>query len=299
MGSPNHTPKRFKTNLKLIAAVAVLSAWTLALVGFGSACSKEARTFVGLMSTVPDSAGHFAYWAIDDLNEDEDLWGVYGRFKESADAQQLEEFVPVLATVKQSAKAVSYDNTSLKNPVTVFRGDFDINNTKARLETIGYSQTRYKDVGIWTLQDNQAIFKSVALRSTAILVGNDSDLRACIDVIVKSNTQPLNGDRNVRLVADKLPNGVIVEIVRADISHGEQYPDLVTYGKSYTKANKDMLKLTAVYMFGDSPSAGAAQQQIKDHLAATFEEVKVRRDGNFVIATSQISIAEFAQSLGF
>lgn len=279
--------------------MAVLSAWTLALVGFGSACSKEAKTFVDLMSTVPDSTGHFAYWAVDDLNEDEDLWGVYAIFEESADTQQLKEFIPVLATVKQSAKAVSYDNTSLKNPVTVFRGDFDINNTKTRLETIGYSETRYKDVGIWTLHEDQTIFKSVALRSTSILMGDDSDLRACIDVIVKNNTRSLNGDPYIRLVADKLPNGVIVEIDRADISHGEQYPDLVTYGKSYAKANKDMLKLTAVYMFSDGPAAGAAQQQIRDHLAATFEEVKVRRDGNFVIATSQISIAEFAQSLGF
>jgi hypothetical protein len=285
--------------LRLVAAVAVLSAWTLVLVGFGSACSKEAKTFVGLMRTVPDSTGHFVYWAIDDLNEDEDLWGLYTTFEGSADTQQLKEFIPVLATVKQSAKAVSYDNTSLKNPVTVFRGDFDINNTKARLETIGYSETRYRDVGIWTLHEGQTIFKSVALRSTAILLGDDSDLRACIDVIVKNNTRSLNGDPYIRLVADKLPNGLIVEIDRADISHGEQYPDLVTYGKSYVKANKDMLKLTAVYMFSDGPAAGAVQQQIKADLAATFEEVKVRRDGNFVIATSQISIAEFAQSLGF
>jgi len=299
MGSPNHTPKRFKTSLRLMAAVAVLSAWTLTLVGFGSACSKEAKTFVDLMSTVPDSTGHFAYWAIDDLNGDEDLWGVYAGFKESADAQQLKEFVPVLATVKQSAKAVSYDNTSLKNPVTVFRGDFDINYIEGQLEAIGYSQTRHKDVGIWTLQDNQTIFKSVALRSTTVLMGDASDLRACIDVIVKSKAQSLNGDPNIRLVADKLPNGVIVEIDRADMSHGEQYPDLVTYGKSYAKANKDTLKLTAVYMFSDGLAAGAAQEQVKAYLAATFEEVKVRRDANFVIATSQISISEFAQRLEF
>jgi hypothetical protein len=299
MGSPNHTPKRFKTILRLMAAVAVLSAWTLALVGFGSACSKEAKTFVALMSTVPDSTGHFAHWAIDDLNEDEDLWGVYARFKESADAQQLKEFVPVLATVKQSAKAVSYDNTSLKNPVTVFRGDFDINYIEGQLEAIGYSRTVPKEAGIWTPQDNQTVFKSVALRSTTVLMGDASDLRACIDAIVKSKAQSLNGDPNVRLVADKLPNGMIVEIDRADLSHGEQYPDLVTYGKSYAKANKDTLKLTAVYMFSDGLAAGAAKEQIKADLAATFEEVKVRRDSNFVIATSQISISEFAQGLVF
>jgi len=279
--------------------VAVLSAWTLALVGFGSACSKEAKPFADLMSTVPDSTGHFAYWAINDLNEDEDLWGVYARFKESADAQQLKELVPVLATVKKSAKAIGYDNTSLKNPVTVFRGDFDISYIEGQLEAIGYSRTVPKEAGIWTPQDNQTVLKSVALRSTTVLMGDASDLRACIDAIVKSKAQSLNGDPIIRLVADKLPNGVIVEIDRAHISHGEQYPDLVTYGKSYAKAKKDTLKATAVYMFSDGLAAGAAQQQIKDHLAATFEEVKVKRDGNFVIATSQISISEFAQSLEF
>jgi len=299
MGSPNYTPKRFKTSLRLMAAVAVLSAWTLALVGFSSACSKEAKTFVDLMSTAPDSTGHFAYWAIDDLNEDEDLWGVYARFKESANAQQLEEFVPVLAMVKQSAKAVSYDNTSLKNPVTVFHGDFDVNYIEGQLETIGCSKTPYKDIGIWTIDDKQTLFKSVALKSTAVLMGDASDLRTCIDVTLKSSTQSLKGDPNIRLVADKLPNGVIVEIDKFNLSHGEQYPDLVAYGKSYAKADKDTLKLTAVYMFGDGPAAGAAKEQIKDHLAATFEEVKVRRDSNFVIATSRISISEFAERLEF
>jgi len=299
MGSPICSLNLIKTSLRLIAAAVILFASTLALVGAGTACSKEAKAFADLMGTVPGSIGHFTYWNIDDLNTDEDLWGIYARFKESVDAQQLEEFVPVLATVKQSARAVSYDNTGLKYRVAVFHGDFDVNNTKAQLETIGYSQTSYKGVGIWTLQDNQTIFKSVALRSTAVLTGEASDLRACIDVIAKSGAQSLNEDSNIRLVADKLPNGVIVEIHRADLSHGEQYPGLVAYGKSYTKANKDTLKLTAVYMFGDGPAAGAAQEQIKGHLAATFEEVQVRRDGNFVIATSQISISEFAQSLEF
>lgn len=299
MGSTICSLNLIKTSLRLITAAVILLASTLALVGSSTACSKEAKTFPDLMSTLPGSTGHFAYWSIDDLNTDEDLWGVYAIFKESLDAQQLEKFVPVLAVVKQSAKAVSYDNTTLKNPVTVFRGDFDIKYIEGQLETIGYSQTRYKDIGIWTLEDSQTAFKSVALRSTTLLMGDASDLRTCIEVTLKSSTQSLKGDPNIRLVADKLRNGVIVEIDRADLSHGEQYPDLVTYGKSYVKANKDTLKLTAVYLFGDEPAAGAAQEQIKDYLAATFEEVKVRRDGNFVIATSQISISQFARSLEF
>ncbi len=289
----------FKISLRLIAAAVVLLASTLALVGSGTACSKEPKAFLDLMSTIPSSTGQFTYWNTDDLNSDEDLWDIFGKFKESADVQQLDRIVLVLATVGQSARAVSYDNTSPKNPVTVFHGDFDVNYIEGQLETIGCSQTRYKDIGIWTLEDNQTLFKSVALRSTAILMGDASDLRTCIDVRAKSSTQSLKGDPNIRLVADRLPNGVIVEIDRADLWHRERYTGLVTYGKSYTKANKNTLKVTAVYLFGDGPAASAAQEQIRDYLAASFDEVKVRRDGNFVIATSQVSITDFAHSLEF
>jgi hypothetical protein len=107
------------------------------------------------------------------------------------------------------------------------------------------------------------------------------------------------GDSNVKLVADRLPNGLIVEIDRADGLHGEQYQGLVTYGKSYTKTNKDTLKLTAVYMFADAPAAGEAQEQIKDYMAASFQDVKVKRDGNFIIVTSHVPIGDFIQSLEF
>jgi hypothetical protein len=299
MGSLNYTLNRFKASLRLIAMALVLFASTLALVGAGTACSRETKAFLDLMSTMPDSTSQFTYWNTYDLNTDEDLWEIFGKFKESADVQQLDRIVLVLATVKQSATAVSYDNTSPKNPVTVFHGDFDVNYIEGQLETIGCSKTPYKDIGIWTIDDNQTLFKSVALKSTAVLMGDASDLRTCIDVTLKSSTQSLKGDPNIRLVADKLPNGVIVEIDKFNLSHGEQYPDLVAYGKSYAKADKDTLKLTAVYMFGDGPAAGAALAQIRDYLSATFQEVKIRRDGNFVIATSRISITPFAQSLEY
>ncbi len=299
MVSSNNSPKLFNISLRLIAAAVVLFASISLAVGAGTACSKEAKAFLDLMSTMPDSTSQFTYWNTDDLNTDEDLWEIFGKFKESADVQQLDRIVLVLATVKQSARAVSYDNTSPKNPVTVFHGDFDVNYIEGQLETIGCSQTRYKDIGIWTLDDNQTLFKSVALRSTAILMGDASELRTCIDVSLKSSTQSLKGVPNIRLVADKLPNGVIVQIDKADLSHGEQYPDLVTYGKSYTKADKDTLKLTAVYMFSDGPAAGAALAQIRDYLGMTLEEAKIRRDANFVIATSRVPIIPFAKSLDY
>ena len=298
MISPISSPNLVKALLRRAAAV-ILLASMLAVVAAGAACSKETKGFAGLMQSMPYGTSHFSYWDIGAMDSDEDLWEIYDRFKQSPDAEQLSEFVPVLATIKESAKVVSYDNTTLVNPVVLFRGGFDMTSTEGILETLNYSKISYQKVGIWTREDNQTIFDSAAIKSGTVLMGDVSDLRSCINVIVQKDTRSLYKDPNIRLVTDRLPNGLVVEVARVDASHGEQYADLVAYGKSYTKVKKDMLKLTAVYLFGDGPAANAAQQPVGDYLAASFAEVKVKRDGNVVIATCQISISKFAQNLEF
>ncbi len=295
---PNRSIERLVTSLRIVIAAVVVLVVGSAVVGSGSACSREVKSFVALLSMVPEDSSHFTYWATDDLNADEDLWDIYGRFKDSADAKQLKEFVQVLATVEQSAKIVNTDNTALiKAPVTMLRGNFDTKYIKGELEKMGYSQTVYREVGIWTPKDNET-YKPVALQSGTILMSDVLDLKACIDV-VKGKAQSLQDDPNVRLLVKRLPNGIMTEVDRVNPSSSEKYADLVVYGKSYSKANKDTLKLTAVYMFGDGPAAGAAMQPIKDHLLVGFKEIKIERDGNFVIATAQIPISEFAQTLDF
>ncbi len=296
IGLSNRTLNQIKTPSRLAAATVLLLALLMVLVG--GACATETKTYLSLMSTVPKSTTHFVFWAIGDLNADQGLWDIYNKFKESDQAKQVKQFVPVLSVVEQSAKAVSYDNFTAQGSVAVLRGDLDANELKGELETFGYSQTLYKEIGIWTPADNQTSH-SVALQSNIVFMGDALDLKACIDVVTKGKSQSLDEDSNIQFVAAKLPNGLIVEIDKADSSHGEQYTDLVAYGKSYTKANKDMLKLTAVYMFGDGPSAGSAQSLIENYLAAKFTNYKAQRSGNFVVATAEISISEFVQSLEF
>jgi len=66
-----------------------------------------------------------------------------------------------------------------------------------------------------------------------------------------------------------------------------------------SKVKKDLLKVTAVYVFGDGPAAGAALEPIKENLSVAFQDVKIDRDDNLVVATARISISNFAQSLEF
>ena len=284
--------------MRLIAAAAILVTSMLAATGLGTACSKETKAFVVLMDIAPEQTGHFDYWAIADLNEDEDLWEIYDRFKDSSDAQQLRQLVQVLAIVQDSARILGSDNAAiLQAPVKVLRAKFDTDYVEGQLQTQGYSRSLHRNVGIWIAGDGQP-YSPVALLSGTILIGNVSELKACIDV-EKKKAESLYDDPYILVLAKRLPKGVVVEVDRATPSSAESYTDLVAYGKSFTKVKKDLLKVTAVYVFGDGPAAGAALQPIKEHLALGFRDVKIARDGNLVVATARISISDFAQGLEF
>ena len=284
--------------MRLIAAAAILVTSMLAVTGVSTACSKQAKPFAILMDVAPEQTSHFAYWAIADLNEDEDLWPIYDGFKNSSDARQLEELVEVLAIVKDSARILGSDNAAmLESPVTVLRGKFDTKYVEGRLETLEYSRSAYKNVDIWIAGNGQP-YRPVAVLSGNMLIGNVSELKLCIDT-AKNKADSFYDNPYIRVLADELPKGIVVDVHRTSAFSTESYAELVAYGKSYSKVKSDLLKVTAVYLFGDGQAAGTALEPIKENLSVGFQNVKVDRDDNLVVATGKISIADFAQSLEF
>jgi len=284
--------------LRLIAAAAVLVASMLTATGVSTACSKQAKAFAVLMDIAPEQTGHFAYWAIADLNEDEDLWPIYDGFKNSSDAHQFEELVEVLAIVKDSASILGSDNAAmLEAPVTVLRAKFDTKYVEGRLETLEYSRSAHRNVDIWIAGNGQP-YRPVALLSGKMLIGSVSELKLCIDT-AKNKTDSFYDNPHIRVLASRLPKGVVVDVHRATASSADSYAELVAYGKSYSKVKSDLLKVTAVYLFGNSKAAGTALESVKENLSVGFQDVKVDRDDNLVIATGKISISDFAQSLEF
>ena len=284
--------------MRLIAAAAILVTSMLAVTGVSTACSKKTKSFAILMDVAPEQTSHFAYWAIADLNEDEDLWPIYDGFKNSSDAHQLEELVEVLAIVKDSARILGSDNAAmLESPVTVLRGKFDTKYVEGRLETLEYSRSAYKNVDIWIAGNGQP-YRPVAVLSGNMLIGNVSELKLCIDT-AKNKADSFYDNPYIRVLADELPKGIVVDVHRTSAFSTESYAELVAYGKSYSKVKSDLLKVTAVYLFGDGQAAGTALEPIKENLSVGFQNVKVDRDDNLVVATGKISIADFAQSLEF
>jgi hypothetical protein len=276
---------------KVIIAVVLL----LALLNASAGCAwfRGSKPLVDIMKKVPLDSTSFNYWAIEKLAEDEDLWDIYVKFRdESLEADQLKDIMEVrLSSVKHGAKVSGFDGS-----VGVFVGDFAIKIIAQRLEDKGYQKTTYQETEIWTPQDDPG-YESVALREGTILIGDVEDLKACIDTIVKEEYS-LYDDPDIRLVADKLPEGVIINISRADSE--EDYADLLTYGKSYGKKDEGRLKLTAIYMFLDSYAAGEARDEIEGYLETkNFTDIKVEREGSFIRATALIDITYFGQTLAF
>jgi hypothetical protein len=298
MSLSNCATNRVKTGLRLFAAAAILVTLMLAVTGASTACSKGTKAFVALMDVAPKQSGCFTYWSIADLSEDEDLWEIYDRFKDSSDAEQLRELVQALAIVKDSARMIGTDNAATSQaPVTAVRAKYDSSYVEGQLETLAYSRSEHRNVGIWIAGNGQP-YRPIALLSGTILIGNATDLKACIDV-AKSKAESFYDDPYIQVLAKRLPNGIVVEACKATAGSANSYTDLVAYGKSYKKVNSDTLKVTAVYVFGDAPAAGTAMQPIKENLSVGFQDVKIDRDNNLVIATAKIPISSFAQTLEF
>jgi len=277
---------------RVIIAVVLL----LALLSASAGCARSGKGLVDIMKKVPVDSTSFNYWAVERF-DDEELWDIYEKFRESLEAIQLKDIGVVLSSVKHAAKASGFDGS-----LTVLSGDFAIENIEKGLEDKGYQKTTHQETGIWTPQDEQG-YKSVALQKGTILIGDMENLKICIDTMVKEEEYSLYEDPDIKLVTDKLVTGKLLEGIVVNINKAdseEKYADLIAYGKSYEKEDESRLKLTAIYMFQDGYAAGQAQDGIKGYLGTKeLAEIKVEREGNFIRATGLIYITDFVEALAF
>ncbi len=252
-----------------------------------------------MMDTVPVGVGDFTYWDIEALNEDPHIWDIFDTFQASPTARQVQDLLLVLAEVKDCARAVSYDNATLAGPAAVFRGDFDMPYIRRQMQEKGYTRSATKEAEVWLPAENSTFTSAVGVNHTTLYLGGGSDVIQCTGVGARDGALSLWDDPNLRTVADKLPDGFIVNIHRPNGAHGENYTGLVAYGKSYSKANRDTLNVKAIYLFGHDPAARAAQQGIEDHSRLLFDDVSVKSEGNLVVVTAEVPITRFTGSLEF
>jgi hypothetical protein len=269
--------------------------FVLVLCLLAGSCSGGGKEYVDMMAMVPVGSTEYHFWAVDKLGADGDLSSLYRIFRDSEVARQVGDVEPVLAVVKKSAKASGFGGS-----VSVLRGDFNFRDLERRMQNQGYVQSMHRDVAIWTLGGNGDGRVSVALWDHAVLMGRTEALKASIDVMKLDQEDSLDEDQTISWVTDRLPEGLIVDVVRAGLGSEESYTDLISYGRSYSKAGEDQLRMTVVYVFKDGYAAGPAQNGIRDYLTGKgYANVETKQEGNVIRATGLIYISDFAQSISY
>jgi len=269
----------------------------MVLLSFSAACSwigLGSRASVDMMKKLPVNSTSFSYWAVGKVNADEDLWDIYAIFRQSQEADQVKDVGLALSSIEHSVRA-----TGFTAPLRLLGGALETADVERLLEGEDYANSTYQETTIWTPSEGQD-YQSVAARDNVLLFGDAGSLHVCLDVIVESQESSLYDDPNTKSVIDKLPEGIIVQVDKAGEAAGEEYDDLVCYGKAYEKADEGRLSLTAVYMFQDNYTAGQAQGDISSYLEGEgYTEVKLEREDSFIRATARIRVSDFAGTLQF
>ncbi|MCX6000178.1 MAG: hypothetical protein NTU41_11500 [Chloroflexi bacterium] len=272
----------------------------LLIVGAPLGCASSAGTgdFLDLMKKVPVDSSSFAYWAVGQSDADQELWDIYEFFRDSPEAQEIRDIGLSLSTVSEFAKASGF-GTLGNGSVAILSGDLARDDVERLLKAEGYSKGAYEEIGIWTPSDSQG-FSPVAVFDNLLMLGDEASLKLCIDVVIEKDKESLYKANNVRLVGDKLPDGVLTYIRTADPASDESYVDLVAYGRSYRKADSGVLDMTAIYQFQDSYAAGQAIDSVNGYLAnGALNDLQLERGGSFVRATAKTYISDFVASYVF
>ncbi len=282
---------RIRMKPKVIVAIAAVVLFAVASI---CGCSSGGKDFTGIMAKVPGGSVDFGYWAIGQLSVDADLAEIYAEFRTSPQAQQLMDVGVALFIVEHAARASDPDGV-----VTVVGGNLNRKDIERQLSENGYRETRYRETGIWTSQEGDLV-DSLAIQKDTVFMGSSDGLRSCIDVTAQEQAYSLYDHQYVKLLVDRLPQGLIVNVHKADSASVEAYADLIASGESYKKERQDRLKMTAIYMFQDSDAAGNAISEIEHRLETTgFTDVKSKQEVNFIHVTALISITDFVYNLAF
>jgi hypothetical protein len=277
--------------LKTIAAIAAITFFAISVVG---GCSSDTKDFAETMAKIPVGSSDFGYWDVGKLSTDADLAELYAEFRSSPQAQQLMDIGVGLFVLERAARASGADGE-----VTVLEGDFNRADIERRLRENDYAEARYRETGIWTIRNGDGR-DSVGLQKSAMLMASSDYLKSCIDTVAQEQAYSLYDDQYVRWLVDRLPQGLMVHVHKADSTSVQAYTDLIASGESYKKEGQDRLKLTAIYMFQDSDAAGNARLEIEDHLNIKgFTDIKLGQDVNFLQVTALVYIADFAQTVTF
>ena len=236
-----------------------------------------------MMKRVPQDSWSFMYINTDAFRADTDLEGKYDDIVEG-----FEWMTDPFGIDFDEVDSFAVGGRNFGDMILLFEGNHNFDAIRATLTSDNRSASDYKGIEVWG--------EMVALVSNRLVVLGE--VTNCIDVIMDVDTS-LYGDDNFRLVAERLPSGILFEFQDGALRVAgfySAYDGIQVSGWSTIKKDEHSMTITAVCKFENMNAASSAIDAIEDDLEnypyADLRNVDVKQGAEYIEITCEMDIEE-------
>ena len=268
---------KYGLKVLVISIILVIVVLILAIFFLGCVSENPARD---VAKTLPSDTIKFSYFDLQTMRKDEDLNSLYMYF--------------TLLNIYARGLGINIGDIDyyVENSVTVFGGDFDIEEVRAALAREGGVKGEYKGIEIWQGIGGGRSITTVAISGNKLIFGNKYAVKDCIDVL-KGDRKSMYGIKDVKDVIERMPKGIAMKVSKEDFAK-----NTVVYGIVLMKENGNTLKLKTILKFKTEEDAKDYAEEISKELGQRSKvdkifDIKIRRDGQFIEVEGKIKIKDW------
>ena len=188
-----------------------------------------------------------------------------------------------LEDLKRTKLGITFENidymcVEMGSNLTIFSGDFYLEDLRNGLESRGYYRTEdYLEVEIWKGEDI-----SVGIVSNKLIVwgSSDADVMDTIEVIKGYRISIYESNGSLRKIANELPNGIFMGFMVSAKVLENMFPGARTFGGSMVKKDKEILERKNLIEYYSEEDAKIFVEDFEESEEAF--DVKINRKGKFV-----------------
>ena len=239
-------------NAVRVLAVVVMLVSIVSVIGCSSGSDKG--SFVSMLKILPENLSSITFIDVSMLQTDNDLISVWNQIHE----QLLSEDVYGESVDKVTGFGIAAGGSS---GVTLYEGDFDLNQMKSVIERNSSESSDYKGVEIWTGKNAS----STAVIDDMVVNGSSEDIQRCIDVFKGAGTS-LYDNKDARDIVNRLPDGYYLRLmVVVDENSSVASYGILAAGMVVSKQGANDSQKT-IYKFKDSNTAKQFMTDIQSQI---------------------------------
>ena len=266
--------------IRQLAVALLLVGAMLAAVLASASCGRSDQfggVALDLLEKVPEEAVSYAYWDIQQMEDDQDLREILDAWRD-VNETDLQSFAIDATKIKHAVQFSMPEGAAI-----IIKGDQNRNELRADLEALHFDEQDFRHEEIWKNEDDT---EWLSIMGDLIVAGDRDVVMDCIRV---TKGEPSLYDNPVAQdVAKDLRTGVRVYMER----HVEEtpYEGLECTGISLWKKSSAELRARMLFRFQTTGDAEAVLQTLADDVDEFYDKVDAKRDGRIVTIEAEIEI---------